>query len=117
MQVSKELEKIEHESFGSAMLACRPDEREFVLHVMQGRPFAEAARLSGWGTPESNANTMARIGFRLSHRDRIIAAMAEEAKKMVRASAPRAVRAVNEILDSYHHKDRASRRDGCGRAY
>lgn len=97
----------EQESFGPAMQACREDEREFVIHAIQGKPYAECARLAGWGKPDSSAATMARIGFRISHRPRVIDAIIEEGKKVARTAVPKAAQAVNQILDNQHHKDRA----------
>jgi phage terminase small subunit len=99
----------DRQSYGPAMLACTPKERLFVEQVMEGKPFADAARVTGFGNEDgtSSANTLARIGYRLSHRDRVIGAIAEEAKKMVRTAVPSAVKAVKEIVTSPFHKDRA----------
>ena len=98
----------ERESFGPCMLACRPDEREFVLHVIAGKSNAEAAKLAGWGEPDSSANTMSRIGHRLAHRDRIIAAIGEEVKKLTRSRATlKAAQVIDEILNNSYHKDAA----------
>jgi phage terminase small subunit len=98
----------ERESFGPCMLACRPDEREFVLHVIAGKSNAEAAKLAGWGEAESSAATLARIGHRLAHRERIIAAIGEEVKKLTRSRATlKAAQAIDEILDNSYHRDRA----------
>jgi hypothetical protein len=97
----------ERESFGEAMAACTPREREFVLHVMQNKPFAEAARLSGCGTPDSTAETFARIGYRYSHRPRVIEAMKEEAAKQMRTTLPAALKAVKDIIQNPFSKDRA----------
>jgi phage terminase small subunit len=98
----------ERESFGPCMLACRPDEREFVLHVIAGKPNAEAAKLAGWGEPDSSAATLARIGHRLAHRDRIIAAIGEEVKKLTRSRATlKATQVIDEILNNSYHKDAA----------
>jgi hypothetical protein len=97
----------ERESFGPCMLACRPDEREFVLHVIAGKSNAEAAKLAGWGA-DSSANTLARIGHRLAHRDRIIAAIGEEVKKLTRSRATlKAAHTIDQILDNPYHKDAA----------
>ena len=98
----------ERESFGPCMLACRPDEREFVLHVIAGKSNAEAAKLAGWGEPDSSANTMSRIGHRLAHRDRIIAAIGEEVKKLTRSRATlKAAQVIDEILNNSSHTDAA----------
>jgi hypothetical protein len=98
----------ERESFGPCMLACRPDEREFVLHVIAGKSNAEAAKLAGWGEPDSSTATLARIGHRLAHRDRIIAAIGEEVKKLTRSRATlKAAQVIDEILNNSYHKDAA----------
>jgi hypothetical protein len=96
----------ERESFGPCMLACRPDEREFVLHIVAGKSNAEAAKLAGWGEPNSSAATLARIGYRVSHRPRVIEAVGEEVKKLTRSRATlKAAHAIDQILDNVFHKD------------
>src|SRR5580698_7493037 len=97
----------ERQSFGPAMLACSEREREFVLRVMEGKSFAAAAKEAGCGNPDSSANTLARIGYRYSHRPRVIDAIAEESRKAVRTALPEATLAVKEILKNPFHKDRA----------
>lgn len=98
----------ERESFGPAMLACRPDEREFVALLLQGKSAAEAAKLAGWGETDSSSQTLARIAYRLTHRPRVQEALAEEIKKLQRGRLPiKAIQAVEQILDSQFHKDRA----------
>ena len=54
---------------------------------------AAAARKAGFGTPRSKPITLAHIGWRLLRDDRVIAAVAEEARKLLRAGAPEAVKA------------------------
>lgn len=108
-KLKKDETEAARDSYGPAMEACRDDEQRFVeLVVHEQKSFSEAAKLAGWGTPESNSNTYARIGFRLSHRPRIQDAIAEEIKKLTRSKTVlKAAQAVDEILDHSYHKDRA----------
>jgi len=66
-----------------------------------------ACRRAGFGKPRSNATTMARIALRLMSDDRIVAAIAEESKKMLRTGAPEAVKALLELIRDPTHKDHA----------
>ena len=64
---------------------------------------AAAARKAGFGTPRSKPITLAHIGWRLLKDDRMVAAVAEESRKLLRAGAPQAVKAVHDgILNPNH---------------
>ena len=81
---------------------------EFFLLEKPGRGAqTRAARRAGFGRPNSRALTLARISFRLMSDDRIIAAIAEESRKMLRAGAPEAVKALLELIRNPEHKDHA----------
>jgi hypothetical protein len=99
--------QLERDSFGPCMQALEPKRRAFVVYVMGGKGFAEAARLAGYGHPTSNSNTMARIGYRVSHYQDVIDALIEESRKEVRAVLPQAVTAIREIVNDRFHRDRA----------
>jgi hypothetical protein len=68
---------------------------------------ARAARKAGFGSPKSTSRTMAHIGWRLMRDDRIIAAISEESRKLLRAGAPEAVKAVHAGVRNSDHKDHA----------
>jgi phage terminase small subunit len=64
-----------------------------------------AARRAGFGTGRSLPITMAKIASRLMRDDRIVAAIAEETRKLVRAGAPEAVKALMNLVRDSEHKD------------
>ena len=64
---------------------------------------AAAARKAGFGTPKSKPITLAHIGWRLLRDDRVVAAAAEEARKLLRAGAPEAVKAVHDGIRDRNH--------------
>jgi hypothetical protein len=66
-----------------------------------------AARRAGFGRPRTSALNMARIASRLMADDRILAAIAEEARKIVRGSAPEAAKALLNLVRDSEHRDHA----------
>jgi phage terminase small subunit len=97
---------------GPAMLALPTDRhRAFVRALYTVRPGhgarVKAAKLAGFGTPQSSAQSMATIASRLAHDDRVLAAIAEEDQKYIRSSAPRAVGALSRLIEDPKHKDHA----------
>lgn len=94
------------ENYGPAMSALSAKERAFVLSRMSGQNFANAARQAGYGKPDSSAETMASIGYRVSHYPRVVEALMEEAKKSIRALAPQAVSTVHEAMSTFDPKAR-----------
>jgi hypothetical protein len=96
--------------WGPAMAALPSDKyRAFVLHLYDIPPGwgcnAKAARLAGFGTDTSSPASMAQIGHKLAHDDRVLAAIAEEDKKRIRASAPRALSALQRVVENPDHRD------------
>ena len=83
--------------------------RAFVRALYDVKPgfgFAvKAARLSGWGTETSSPQSMATISSRLMHDERVLEAIHEEDQKRIRASAPRAIRALSHLIETPSHKD------------
>jgi hypothetical protein len=64
---------------------------------------AAAARKAGFGSPRSKPIALAHIGWRLLKDERMVAAIAEESRKLLRAGAPQAVKAVHDgILNPNH---------------
>ena len=99
-------------TYGPAMSALSPQQRNFVLALFEQRPghgaLAAAARAANYGNRDgtSTAQSIASIANRLVNNDKIISAIAETTKKTIRADAPAAVMAVREIVSDVSHKDR-----------
>jgi hypothetical protein len=95
---------------GPAMLALPTDRhRAFVRAMYQvkaghGAP-VRAAKLAGFGTPQSSPQSMATIASRLTHDPRIQEAFVEQDKLYIRAAAPRAIRALSNAIENSGHKD------------
>src|ERR1700692_2655538 len=97
---------------GPAMLALPTDRhRAFVRALYTVRPGhgarVKAAKLAGFGCPTSTPQSMATIASRLSHDERVLAAIAEEDQKYIRSSAPRAMGALSRLIEDPRHKDQA----------
>ncbi len=97
---------------GPAMLALPTDRhRAFVRALYTVRPGhgarVKAAKLAGFGTRQSSPQSMATIASRLSHDERVLAAIAEEDQKFIRSSAPRAMGALSRLIENPHAKDHA----------
>jgi hypothetical protein len=65
----------------------------------------KAAKMSGWGCETSTAHCMAVIASKLMHDERVLEAIHEEDRKRIRASAPRAIRALSDIIENPDSKD------------
>jgi hypothetical protein len=105
------LEPIDAED-GPAMKALPSDRhRAFVRAMYQVKPghgaAVRAAKLAGFGTPESSVGSMATIASRLTHDKRIQEAFAEQDQLYIRASAPRAIRALSSLIENPKSKDHA----------
>ena len=105
------LEPIEAED-GPEMKALPSDRhRAFVRALYQVKPghgmYVRAAKLAGFGSPSSTPQSMATIASRLKSDARVIAAISEEDQKHIRGAAPRALRALDRLVDSPNHKDHA----------
>jgi hypothetical protein len=97
---------------GPAMLALPSDRhRAFVRALYTVRPGhgaqVKAAKLAGFGTPYSSAQSMASIGSRLAHDERVLEAIREEDAKRIRSTAPRALSALSSLIENPKHKDHA----------
>jgi phage terminase small subunit len=84
--------------------------RDFVYHYVTQRPghgaLTNAARLAGFGK-DSTAATLSKIAWQLSHDERMIAAIAEVSRAIVRRGAPEAVNALLEMVRNAEHRDHA----------
>lgn len=90
-------EKAEH---SPVMQALTPRERLFVIAMAQSQTLANSARAAGYGDAASDAAYFAKVGWRVSHYDRIIDALVEVTKKQIRALAPSAIQALTEIVNA-----------------
>jgi hypothetical protein len=98
--------------YGPAMKALPNDKWrafvEFYLLEDPGRGAqTNAARRAGFGSPTSKPIDMAHIGWRLMRDERMQAAIAEEARKLLRGGAPEAVKALQNLVRNPEHKDHA----------
>jgi hypothetical protein len=96
--------------FGPAMKALPSDRhRMFVLslyEIPRGHGAqVKAAKMAGFGTSTTSAESWAVIGCKLAHDDKILAAIHEEDQRRVRASAPRAIRALEHLIETPDHRD------------
>ena len=97
---------------GPAMRALPNDKwRAFVDCYLLEKPGrgaqTNAARRAGFGKPSTRAVNMARIASRLMRDDRMVAAIAEETRKLLRGGAPEAAKAILELIRNPDHKDHA----------
>jgi hypothetical protein len=65
---------------------------------------AEAVRKAGFGGPKTKPSILGQIGWKLMRDDRIIAAVAEESRKLLRSGAPEAVKALLNMVRDPDHK-------------
>jgi hypothetical protein len=80
--------------------------RQFVYEYVIQKPghgaLAAAARAAGFGQRSTPTN-LAKIAWRMSRDERMIAAIAEESRKIVRVAGPEAANALlNLVRDSAH---------------
>lgn len=104
------IEPIDGAEFGPAMQALPSDRhRAFVLALYQVKPGygaqVRAAKLAGFGTTTSSPQSWSVIASRLAHDERIQAALFEEDQRRIRASAPRAIRALGRLVETPDHRD------------
>jgi hypothetical protein len=85
--------------------------RQFVRAMYMVKPghgaAVRAAKLAGFGTPESTPQSMATIASRLVHDKRVQEAFAEQDQLYIRASAPRAIRALSALIENPGARDHA----------
>lgn len=66
--------------------------------------YAAAARAAGLGKDSTPAN-LAKLAWKIAHDDRMIAAIAEEARKHLRGAHPEAVNALHKMIRDPAHRD------------
>jgi phage terminase small subunit len=111
-QLAEPLPTVDGTEWGPAMAALASDRhRAFVLALYQIKPgygaHVKAAKMAGFGTKTSSAKSWSVIASRLAHDEKILAALHEEDQKRLRASAPRAIRALQGLVENSSHKDHA----------
>ena len=94
---------------GPAMKALPNDQwRAYAEHYVTEKPghgaLAAAARKAGFGRRSTPAN-LAKIAWRISRDDRMIAAIAELSRAIIRVGAPAAVNAIMNVIADPAHKD------------
>jgi hypothetical protein len=102
--------KMNDAEWGAAMKALPSDRhRAFVLALYEiERGYGaqvKAAKMAGFGTSTSSLGSMRVIASKLAHNELILAAIHEEDQKRIRASAPRAIRALQHVIEEPDHKD------------
>jgi phage terminase small subunit len=97
--------------WGPCMKALNERQRRFVLALYQVPPGhgaqVRAAKMAGYGTPTSSPETWAALASRLIHDERVQAALREHDQKVLRAAAPRALRALHGLVEDTEHRDHA----------
>jgi phage terminase small subunit len=106
------LPHVDGAEWGPCMKALASDKhRMFVLALYQIRPgygaHVKAAKLAGFGTETSSAKSWSVIASRLAHDEKILAAIFEEDQKRIRASAPRAIGALQRLIEDPSARDHA----------
>ena len=101
----------DNDGLSPELAACQPRERAFVLAVMTGEKWASAARLAGYGHEGTKPDAFAVIGNRVRNYPRVKAALVAEAKSALRSLAPKAVKTVNDVMDSFDPKARLKAAD------
>lgn len=99
------LPDIPTDNLGEAMLAITPNQRRFVVALLEtgGTDETLAARMAGYGGTDIAARTAA---YRLAHNPKVQAAIREEADRRLRAGAVLGASAIREIAGDKMHKDR-----------
>jgi hypothetical protein len=101
-----------HQDFGQLGEAMRalPNEkwRAFCYHLVTQKPghgsLTRAARAAGFGKNSTPTN-LAKLAWRMAQDHRVIAAVAEESKKVIRLGHPEAVAAVLNLVRNPKHRD------------
>jgi phage terminase small subunit len=106
------LPAVDGTQWGPKMLSLPSDKhRMFVLALYQIKPgygaHVKAAKMAGFGTETSSAKSWSVIASRLAHDEKILEAIHEEDQKRIRASAPRAIRALSNLIEDPLAKDHA----------
>ncbi len=98
--MANDVAPFEEDDFGPAMMACLPKERLFVIAwFATGKNLTEAAKRAGYGTPTTTRDDFHCIGSRVAHRPRVVEAMLEHQRIVVKTFGPRITNALAELLE------------------
>jgi phage terminase small subunit len=96
------------DELGPAMLALKERQRAFVTCLLLEPPGhgaqVNAARRAGYGTAKTKPVHMANIASRLVRHPKVLAAIVEESRKMLRTGSPEAVNALLAMIRDPNHK-------------
>jgi hypothetical protein len=96
---------------GPAMKKLNERQRDFVRAFVLEKPgygaLVKSYRKAGFGHPNSKGSTLSKDAHHLSRDPRIIEAVAEEAKKVLRLGHPQAVNAALALIRDPSHRDHA----------
>lgn len=94
------------EHYGPAMLALKDDrERNFVVALFEGHSAADAMRIAGYA-PGGAPDTHTRMASRKKTLPRIVDAMMEYQRALIRTEGPAALDVVRSVMRDITHKDR-----------
>jgi hypothetical protein len=97
--------------YGPCMRVLTARQRAFVEFLILEPPTfgaqTRAARRAGYGTSRTTPPTMAKISSRLVHDEKVLAAINEEARKLLRAGGVEATKALLALVHDNTHKDHA----------
>jgi hypothetical protein len=97
--------------YGPCMRALGARQRAFVEFLILEPPTVgaqtRAARRAGYGTGRTTPTIMAKISSRLVRNEKILAAINEEARKLLRAGGLEATKALLALVHNPEHKDHA----------
>jgi hypothetical protein len=111
---SNDAEPAQQEDWGqlSTEMRALPNDqwRTMALALVAGRSghgrLAAAARKAGFAKGSTNSN-LAKVAWKIAHDDRMIAAVAVESRRLMRAGHPEAVNTLYDIMRDPTHRDRA----------
>ncbi len=93
---------------GPAMAKLTERQRLFVIALVTGKPGQGAlanAYLAAGFQPNGNRNLASKGAHRLSRNEKVIAAIAEEARKLIRVYHPEVAQALLSVIRNPDHKD------------
>jgi phage terminase small subunit len=97
--------------YGPCMRALNARQRAFVEFLILEPPTTgaqtRAARRAGYGTGRTTPTIMAKISSRLVRDEKVLAALNEEARKLLRAGGLEASKALLSLLHNPEHRDHA----------
>jgi phage terminase small subunit len=90
------------------MRVLNDQQRLFVQYFVMGwgkTNATQAARMAGYGAPDADPNALKQAAYGLRRNPKIVAAIAEESRMMLRSAGAEAVQAVLRAASDPEHKD------------